>query len=268
SGYHAAPVDIAREFMTSEGFPTDTIEVVGNTVADATIAAIADSKKATIFEKYPQIKGANFIRFCIHRRENTQDEHRFTILFDAMEKLVRSGHQVLLISLFGTEAAIDKFSLRARLDALVSEYPKSFIYSDVWPYYRDVIAAMRECAVVATDSGSMQEEMNILGVPCVTLRFGSDRGESFLAGSNVPAPPIDSDFVVAIINGALHNKDMASVGNIYGENVSSRLVDGVLARVDENLGLFLTEEARLNLSVGKFTKKRVTLELEPLPQKS
>jgi len=117
----------------------------------------------------------------------------------------------------------------------------------VWPYYRDVIAAMRECAAVATDSGSMQEEMNILGVRCVTLRFGSDRGESILAGGNVLAPPIDSDFIVEIIRGALNNEKMALVGNIYGADVSKKIVDGVLRRVDSKLGLFRTEEARLSL---------------------
>jgi len=164
-----------------------------------------------------------------------------------MEKLIRSGHSVLLISLFGTEAAIDEFGLRNKIETLAREYPETFIYSDVWPYYRDVIAAMRRCAVVATDSGSMQEEMNILGIPCVTLRYGSDRGESFLAGSNVPAPPIDSDFIVEIIKGAMNNKQMANVGNIYGENVSSRIVDEVLKRADDDLGLFQSEEVRLDL---------------------
>ncbi len=248
SGYHAAPVELDREFMLAEGFTPDTIEVVGNTVADATFQAIEDSEKSTIFETYPQLENGKFVRFCIHRRENTQDKKRFTVLIDAMEKLVRSGESVLLISLFGTEEAIDKFGLRERIVALVDEYPETFIYSDVWPYYRDVIAAMRKCAAIATDSGSMQEEMNILGVPCVTLRFGSDRGESVLAGGNVQAPPIDSDFVVEIIKGAMSNQQMASVGNIYGTNVSKRLIDGVLARVDETTGLFHTEEARLKLT--------------------
>ncbi len=247
SGYHAAPVDLVRDFLLEEGFSADTIETVGNTVADATKLAIADSAKSTIFHTYPQLENGKFIRFCIHRRENTQDRQRFTILIDAMEKLIRSGHHVLLISLFGTEAALDEFGLRERIEALAKDYPETFIYSDVWPYYRDVIAAMRRCAAVATDSGSMQEEMNILGVPCVTLRFGSDRGESILAGGNVLAPPIDSDFVVEIIRGALNNQQMASVGNIYGEDVSKKLVDGVLSRVDEQLGLFQTEEARLKL---------------------
>jgi UDP-N-acetylglucosamine 2-epimerase (non-hydrolysing) len=249
SGYHAAPVELVKEFLLNEGYDPASIEVVGNTVGDATKFAIDESAKSTIFKTYPQLKSGEFIRFCIHRRENTNDKHRFSVLFESIEKLVVSGHSVLLISLFATEQAIDQFGLRDRLEQLISSYPKTFIYSDVWPYYRDVIAAMRQCAAVATDSGSMQEEMNILGIPCVTLRFGTDRGETILAGCNIQAPPIDSDFVVEIIKGALHNKQMASVGNIYGVDVSKKLVDGVLARVDQKMGLFRTEEARLELSL-------------------
>ncbi len=245
SGFYAAPVELDKEFLLSEGFSADRIVVTGNTVADATVQAIADSEKSTIFEKYPQIKAGQFIRFCIHRRENTQDEKRFTILIEAIEKLVRSGHQVLLISLFGTEEAINRFKLRERIEGLVKEFPETFIYSDVWPYYRDVIAAMRVCALVATDSGSMQEEMNILGVPCVTLRFGSDRGESILAGGNLLAPPIDSDFVVTIIKGAISNQKLASVGNIYGERVSEKIVSEVLKRLEAGESMFRTEEQRI-----------------------
>jgi hypothetical protein len=63
---------------------------------------------------------------------------------DVLFKLVRSGHSVLLISLFATEEAIDKYGLRETIESLVKEYPDTFIYSDVWPYYRDVIAAMRK----------------------------------------------------------------------------------------------------------------------------
>lgn len=249
TGYHAAPVELVKQFILSEGFDPARVEVTGNTVSDATQIAIDDSDKSTIFEKYPQLENGKFIRICIHRRENTLDKHRFTILIDAMEQLIRDGQHVLLISLFGTEAAIDEFGLRERIEALVKEYPETFIYSDVWPYYRDVIAAMRKCAVVATDSGSMQEEMNILGVPCVTLRFGTDRGESVLAGSNVLAPPIDSAFVVEIIKGAMGNQQMAQAGNIYGEKVSAKIIDGVLKHATPELGLFQTEESRLKLSI-------------------
>lgn len=144
SGFYASSVDLVKQFLIKEGFPADRIVTTGNTIVDATLRAIKDSDKSKIFEKYPQLEGGNFIRFCIHRRENTQNKKRFTILIGAMEKLIKSGHNILLISLFGTETAIDEFSLRDKINTLVDDYPDSFIYSDVWPNYYDVIAAMRQ----------------------------------------------------------------------------------------------------------------------------
>lgn len=247
SGFHAAPVQLDRDFLLDEGFPGDTIEVVGNTVVDAMASARADARGAEIFATYPQLKGNRFIRICIHRRENTTSRTRFLVLFDAMEQLVRDGEHVLFISLLGTEKALDSFDLRPRVALMQDAYPDNFIYSKVWPNYRDVIAAMLECSVIATDSGSMQEEANVLGIPCVTLRFGSDRSESVLAGANVLAPPVDTGFVVAIVKAAMDTPEMGHVDTLYGTDVSKRLVDGVLERLVPGHGLFRSEQRRLTL---------------------
>ena len=247
SGYHAAAVELNRLALLDEGFPADTIEVVGNTVADATRSAQADAEQATVFATYPQLLSGDFVRVCIHRRENTEDQQRFTVLFEAVEDLVRRGRSVLFIRLFGTDAAIDRFGLRERLEALERSHPDTFLSTGVWPHYRDVIAAMQQCALVATDSGSMQEEMNVLGVPCVTLRFGTDRGETLLAGGNLLAPPVDAGFVAAVVEGALGLPELGKADPLYGEDVSARIVDGVLERLDSRTGLFRPEERRLSL---------------------
>lgn len=244
TGLHLAPVELDREFMRNEGYFDDRIKIVGNSVYDATKMAEENAQNSTIFEKYPMLAEGGFIRFCIHRRENTGSKERFTVLFDAMKKLIESGEKVLLISLFQTESAIDNYGLRDEIQRLDNEY-ENFIYSDVWPYYTDVIAAMKKASCCATDSGSMQEEMNILSVPCVTLRFGSDRSESILAGANVIAPPIDSDLVVNIIKGAINNQQMKDVPNLYGENVSEKIVDEVLKALEKDNELFRFEHKRL-----------------------
>jgi UDP-N-acetylglucosamine 2-epimerase (non-hydrolysing) len=248
TGYHAAPVELVRGFLLDEGFPADTIEVVGNTVVDATAAARRDAERATVFREHPQIEDGRFIRICIHRRENTEDETRFRVLFDALEQLVRAGKQVLFIRLFATDAAIERYGLKGRHEALIAEFPETFISSEVWPNYRDVIAATERCAVLATDSGSMQEEANELHVPCVTLRFGSDRGETLLAGSNVLAPPVDPGFVVEVIRHAMDDAELGKDHPIYGTDVAAKVVDGVLARAVLGRGLFRPEDVRLGIT--------------------
>lgn len=230
TGFYAAPVELDREFLLSEGFRADRIQVVGNSVADAIQLMLKQVPTSTIFERYPLLL-QGFIRFCIHRRENCASRERFTAIFEAMETLVNEGENVLLISLFQTKAAIEEFGLAERLVAMTKK--SNFILSDVWPYYTDVIAAMQKATVCATDSGSMQEEMNILGIPCVTLRFGSDRAETILSGANVIAPPVESEVIAKIIRSAKNHPEMKKVANLYGENVSEKIVDGVLGVLEK-----------------------------------
>ncbi len=245
TGVHLAPHELDRHFLESEGYASDRIFVVGNSVADATLEAVANSGSTKIFQEYPLLKTGNFVRFCIHRRENCLSELRFRSIYDAMVGLVRDGKSVLLISMFQTEQALDRFGMREEVERLQNEFP-NFIYSPVWSQYTDVIAAMSKASVCATDSGSMQEEMNILGVPCVTLRFGSDRSESIMNGGNIIAPPVSSSLIRSVIDFAWDNEYMRRRPKIYGENVSAKCIDAVVKVLAEG-EVFRSEEERLGL---------------------
>ena len=102
--------------------------------------------------------------------------------------------------------------------------------SDAWGSYLDVVAAMSMCAVIVTDSGSIVEEANVLQVPCVTLRFGSDRSETFLAGSNFLAPPIDKALLVTSSTTSSSIREL-TWDRVYPEGASTMLVDAVERRL-------------------------------------
>lgn len=245
AGFYATPVALTKDFLLSEGFDENKIHIVGNTIADPTLKAIKEASKSDIFEQFPLLTDGKFIMVSIHRRETLGDETRFTNIMKCLEKLVKNGYKVLLLSLNGTEQALDRYDLRSYIETIADGHPEHFIYSQAWSYHRDVIAAMKHCMLVASDSGGFQEEANIVGTPSVTLRYGSDRGESFIAGANVPVPPFDVDFMYEIITSAYDNKHMRAVGNIYGENVSKKIVDAVLEQLHEENGFYMTEERRL-----------------------
>lgn len=242
TGVHLAPVELVREFLRDEGYADDRVFVVGNSVVDATEEALANAKNSTVFAKYPVLAKGDFVRFCIHRRENCVSESRFRSIYDAMKLLIEQGRTVLLISLFQTESAIDRFGLRADIEELAKK--PNFVYSPVWAQYTDVIAAMSKAAVCATDSGSMQEEMNVLGVPCVTLRFGSDRSESAINGGNLIAPPVEAEMIKDVILYAWGNEEMRKAPKIYGTGVSAKCIDAV-EKVLATGEIFRSEEERL-----------------------
>ncbi len=256
AGIHFASVELNRQSLLNEGYPKDRIFTVGNTVSDSVKFAEKHVSKSTIFEKYPSIEDGSFVRFCIHRRENVSNFQRFKSIYLAMKKLIEEGQNVLLISLGATEKAFESYGLKNDVDNLASRY-KNFIYSPVWPFYTDVIAATKKCGLIATDSGSMQEECNIMGVACATLRFNSDRPETVMAGSNILAPPIREDVVYKVVDGALNNDDinkrLCSKDCLYGTDVCKKIVD-VVDKISRPI--FRLDHQRLGFSKLDFWDKR------------
>ncbi|MDD5133668.1 MAG: UDP-N-acetylglucosamine 2-epimerase [Candidatus Nanoarchaeia archaeon] len=258
TGIHLAPVELNRQNLLNEGYEKERIFVVGNPVADAIEITKKRIKESNIYERYPQLDNGNFIRFCVHRRENVCSRQRFKSAIMAMEKLVKSGKNVLFISLGATERALSEFGLHKRISDLAKTH-KNLIYSPVWPFYVDVIAAMKKCTVIATDSGSIQEEANVLGIPCATLRFNTERPETVFNGANIIVPPIREDIIFKMLSD-IHedkklNRSMARVGNLYGKNVSENIINRTNELIEKGPLFELLEHERLGFSKLYFWDK-------------
>jgi len=87
---------------------------------------------------------------------------------------------VCFLGLYASEFAIDAYGLREDITELVKKYPDNFAYGKALAHHHEVIDMISQAGAVVTDSGSMQEEANIVETPCVTIRFGSDRTETIL----------------------------------------------------------------------------------------
>ena len=244
--YYAAPVELYRNTLIREWFPRENIEVVWNTVSDAIKISKTKIKTSKAFEIYPNMKEKPFIFVTIHRRENCETKERFLAIFYAIKKLVEKGIYVCFLGLYASEFAIDNYWLREEIEELKKKYKENFAYGPALAHHHEVIDMISKAWAVVTDSWSMQEEANIVWVPCVTVRFGSDRTETILAGTNVIAPPVNSNLIAKIIKSSIDNKKMRWE-NIYGENVSKKIVDWVLEKLKRNWKLFRLDHERLEL---------------------
>jgi len=88
-----------------------------------------------------------------------------------------------------------------------------------------------------------------MGIPCVTLRFGSDRSESAMAGGNLIAPPADAAAIKKMVEFAWDNKDMQKVPKLYGKNVSAQCIDAVETVLKKG-EVFRSDEERLGKREG------------------
>ena len=128
----------------------------------------------------------------------------------------------------------------------MKKYKNNFAYWPALAHHAEVIDMISQAWAVVTDSWSMQEEANIVWVPCVTVRFWSDRTETILAWTNIIAPPINSNLIADIVAWAINNKDMRWK-NLYWKNVSKKIVDWVLDMLKKDWKLFRYDDERLDL---------------------
>lgn len=247
TGFFAAPVEFNKKTLIDEGFSKKYISVVGNTAADAVEISKKKIPQSSAFSKFSNMKGQPFIFITIHRRENTEEKERFLAIYYAIKKLIKDWVYVCFLGLYASEFAIDKYGLRADIEKLKKKYAKNFAYWPALAHHAEVIDMISVAWAVVTDSGSMQEEANIVKTPCVTVRFWSDRSETILDWANVLAPPVNSKLIAEITKWAIGNKNMTKKKHLYWKDVSAKIVDWVLAHLKKDGKLFRLDHERLEV---------------------
>jgi len=245
--FFAVPVKLYKKTLIDEGFLKEHIKVVWNTIADAIEISKQKIPNSKAFEKFPNMKWKDFIFITIHRRENTQKKERFLVIYNAIKKLIKDWVYVCFLGLYASEFAIDNYGLRKDIEELKIKYKKNFAYGPALAHHAEVIDMISKAWAVVTDSWSMQEEANIVWVPCITVRFWSDRTETILAWTNIIAPPINSKLISEIVKWAIANKKMIKKEHLYWENVSKKIVDKVLEMLKKDGKLFKFDDERLEL---------------------
>lgn len=247
TGIFMAPVSLYKKTLIDEGFKKEDIKVVWNTVSDAIEISKKKIWESKAFEYYPNMKGKDFIFITIHRRENCEKKERFLVIFNAIKKLIERWVYVCFLELNASKTAIEKYWLSEDLKNLIENYKENFAYGPALAHHSEVIDMISKAWAVVTDSGSMQEEANIVWVPCVTIRFWSDRTETILNWTNIIAPPINSELIADIVVWAIWNKKMIKKEHLYGKNVSEKIVSEVLKKLRKEKNLFRFDDERLDL---------------------
>lgn len=97
--------------------------------------------------------------------------------------------------------------------------------------YMSFLHVENNAKLVLTDSGGVQEETCILGVPCVTLRYNTERPETLDVGSNVLAGT-KSSTIVKRVRFMLENE--AHWKNPFGDGkAGARIVQILRERVQD-----------------------------------
>lgn len=176
--YLLAPTQETAELLRNEGIPDDRITVTGNTVVDAVTAYenIAASNCDVLAEL--DLTAGAYALMTAHRAETVDDRDSFSNILEGVSAAAeRLGIEVIYPIHPRSQDRLDEFGLSTP-DAIRTIDPVGYL---------EFLRLESEAAIIFTDSGGIQEEASILGTPCVTLRYGTERPEAALVGANFVA---------------------------------------------------------------------------------
>ncbi|MFM9134926.1 MAG: non-hydrolyzing UDP-N-acetylglucosamine 2-epimerase [bacterium] len=157
--------------LAREGAPTESIHLVGNPMIDTLLAHLhqLDAERARAALGMPE----DYLVATLHRPGNVDDPESAAALVRVVHEAGSRLDVVLPLHPRG----------RAVLEALgIGDHPRVHVVEPLG--YLDFMSLVRGARAVITDSGGVQEETTILGVPCLTLRPNTERPVTITHGTN------------------------------------------------------------------------------------
>ncbi len=172
-----APTDVAMRHLADEGLAARAV-LVGDVMTDVCLrtAAALDGRPTPL--PVGVDAAAPYLVATIHRADNTDEKPRLATILDQLAALpvpvVLAAHPRLV-------ARAEGFGLELARGAIRTTEPLP---------YPDMIAAVSRSIGVVTDSGGLQKEAYLLGVPCTTVRTETEWPETLVGGWNMLDPDL------------------------------------------------------------------------------
>lgn len=166
----------SRENLLAEGFPGNRIYVTGNPIKQVIERYAEQIRKSAILQKLG-VSERRYVLVTAHRAENVDHEQRLRSLIGAL---------IAVHSEFGFPVICSLHPrTRARAEAFGLDLNQAgVLFADPFGFF-DFVRLEQSAFCLITDSGTVQEEACIFGVPNVTIRDVTERPETIDCGSNV-----------------------------------------------------------------------------------
>jgi UDP-N-acetylglucosamine 2-epimerase (non-hydrolysing) len=176
STYLYTPSRDADENLAREGIPPERVVFVGNTMID-TLLRLRDSARSRETPARHGLEPGTYAVATLHRPENVDDAESLRRLLLALAEVARRLPVVLPAHPRTTER-IARFGLAdlvGRDRGIRLSEPLGYI---------DFVGLIADARFVVTDSGGVQEETTVLGIPCLTVRESTERPVTVTSGTN------------------------------------------------------------------------------------
>jgi len=167
----------AETNLLREGVGKDRIYFVGNIMIDSLLKYLGKADGSAVMDRLG-LAEKEYMLVTLHRPSNVDDPAELRELFSMLSRLAERMPVVLPIhprTKKMLESADPPVSLSGRLNLID---PVGYL---------EFVGLMKSAGIVVTDSGGIQEETTVLGVPCVTVRENTERPITIEVGTNVLA---------------------------------------------------------------------------------
>lgn len=163
--------------LLREGKAENSVFFVGNVMIDNLLyqaAKIGSDERCTFESEHIRKRYPNYGVVTLHRPSNVDNEKVLGAIAVALRKI--SDRLPLFFPVHPrTKMNLDDFRIDLGGNVVLTK-PLSYMeFLNLW----------KDAALVLTDSGGLQEETTVLGIPCLTLRENTERPITVDEGSNV-----------------------------------------------------------------------------------
>jgi UDP-N-acetylglucosamine 2-epimerase (non-hydrolysing) len=166
----------ANQNLEAEGIPAERIHFVGNVMIDTLLSHREQARRSDILRRL-ELSPRDFAVCTLHRPSNVDTRSAAENTLQALKALADRLPVVLPLHP-RTRAKLDQYGLLGRL----ASWPRVQITEPLG--YLEFLALMDQARLVFTDSGGIQEETTVLGVPCLTFRENTERPVTVTEGTN------------------------------------------------------------------------------------
>ena len=230
----------ANENLRREGLPDSKVHFVGNVMIDSLLRHRRKAEESTILNDLGLAGQNNTVVpygvLTLHRAATVDDPDRLREILEAVVE-VSKGLPVVFPVHPRTKRRITAFGFQGdfnwvRLSEDIPNENAGRIIAVEPLGYLDFLCLMSSARIMLTDSGGIQEETTILGIPCVTLRESTERPVTVEQGTNVLAG-IGKKNILTHVRAQLERPHTAclSAPPLWDGKAAERIVDELIKSV-------------------------------------
>ena len=212
--------------LRDEGIDVSRVVFVGNVMIDTLMDQLPHARALDVPGRLGLDKG-RYAVVTLHRPSNVDDPAALETILRALGRLSADLPVVFPVHP-RTRKQVETFGLEALLKPLKALPPVA---------YREMMGAVADSGIVLTDSGGLQEETTVLGIPCVTLREQTERPVTVDEGTNRLVPwPITEQGLLDTAKAALEQGPRpGTVPRGWDGKAAERVVEALLRRQEGGL---------------------------------